>query len=1008
MKQPPPQLRKRASAPTGKPGQKSRSAAQSGLLKPLQLTGDAAAKLLESVLSMPLHAFYIFDHRRQQMLLGGPEIASLYGYTLEEIHALPEGWASLIHPDDRSAHDAMLRDFQSFEDDRVMAIKLRILRKTGEWEWVACNRRPHERDADGRMVSELGVVQIITRLVETTSALRDSEARYRTIFEQAADAIWIIDREGMICDANPQMCQRLGYTHEELVGMHVLETIPKERATRARQIIENARQSGGGTFKGIHQRKDGSQLPVEFSMSPLLDGRQIVIERDITERLLREDAARQRDMFYRSLFRNNSSGVARFDGHLRIIEVNPALARMLGMEPEVLVRRTVYDIIAPGGRRALDRMLNAMMSGQEYPSSVRLELHRADGNALHVHAAPTAFYHNTEQDRRNFHEGIVIFSDITEQRSAEAALKLSEERYARAMQGSSEGLWDWNIQTNEDYLSPVWKALLGYEPHELVNHHNTFVDLLHPDDLGRVDAAGRAHLEEHKPFDVELRLRTRDGEYRWFRSRGEAERDEEGRPTRMAGAISDITERKLAEEALRESESRYRLLADNTDDIVGLYTIKGVRLYISPSYFRKTGWCPDDYVAEDWRSRVHPDDVAVIQKANKAQATGKTTTIEHRTLCRDGSWLWLETRSKPLRGPDGKVHQLLVWSHDIHERKKVEEEYKRELEFNQALLNNTTALIVVLDGQGKIQHINQAVEKHFGYKLAEVRGLPAWAAGIMDAKESGRSKDRFLRLLSGQDNPSTEVRMRAKDGTWHTVDISSTATRKPDGSIDRIIVTGRDVTERNRLQNEVLKISEKEQARIGHDLHDGVGQTMTGLTSLLEALEADLEGQHKKDATRIRQLVQEAVQEVRRLSHGLSPAAVKNRGLAGALQLLAETVRKNFRTECTCDVDESLVLTDEEQQTHLYRISQEAINNALRHGKAQHVRLSLKREGENEAVLQIDDNGKGIKKTFSPQKAGIGMRVMEYRAHLINGDLQIKPLPRGVRVTCRFPLDPAG
>lgn len=975
-------------------------------MKALHLTGDGAEKLLENVLAMGHHAFYIFDYRKQQMVMGEQDLATLYGYTVEELHALPERWVSVIHPDDRSMHDAMLKELLACEDDRIMAMKVRIRCKSGEWEWVACNRRPYERDAEGNVISEMGVVQIITRMVETSAALRASEARYRMVFEQAADGIWIIDLNGVIRDANPAMCKRLGYERDELVGMHVLDTVPKERHGRAQQIVETTQRTGAGTFKGIHQRKDGSQLPVEFTMSPMLDGRQIVVERDITERLLREDAARQRDMFYRSLFRNNTSGVARFDAHMRIIEANPMLATMLDMPAETLVRKTLYDVIAPGGRRPLDRMLNAMVSGQEYPSSVRLELRCARGSVLHVHAAPTAFYHTQENGSRDFHEGIILLSDNTEQRNAEAALKVSEERYARAMRGSSEGLWDWNIQTSEDYLSPGWKALLGFAPDELENHHNTFVELVHPDDLPRVEAAGKAHLESRKPFDVELRLRTKSGEYRWFRSRGEAERDEEGRPTRMAGAISDITERKLAEEALRESEARYRLLADNTDDIVGLNDVSGGKIYISPSFFRKTGWTAEALtLAPEWRTRVHPDDLAKVEKARDANLAGETTTIEYRTLCSDGTWLWLETSCKPLLDPKGKVWRLLVWSHDIHARKQVEEEYKRELEFNQALLNNTSALIVVLDGEGRIQHINQAVEKHFGYLLSEVVGRQAWAAGIMDMKESDRSRERFQRLLSGQDNPSSEVRMRAKNGAWHTVDISSTATRKPDGSIDRVIVTGRDVTERNRLQNEVLKISEQEQARIGHDLHDGVGQTMTGLTSLLEALEADLSGQHKKDAARIRQLVQEAVQEVRRLSHGLSPAAVKNRGLSGALQLLAETVRTNFRTACTCEIEEGITLTDEEQQTHLYRIAQEAVNNALRHGGAKQVRLSLSRAGDNEAILQIEDNGKGMKKSMAKRSEGIGMRVMEYRAHLISGEVQIQPMTRGVRVTCRFPCE---
>ncbi len=969
----------------------------------LEQNAKTIEKLLQSMIAMPLHAFYLFDHRTRQIMFGEEELAALYGYTVAEIHALPHGLLDLVHPEDQPGHELLISELLKCEDDRITAMKLRMRHKDGHWEWIACNHRPYERDANGQVVSEIGVVQIITQAVEKTAALQESQARYRTIFEQAADAIWILNASLVIEEANPKMCEMLGYSHEELVGMTLLDTIPPERHERAKRIIQTTAISGGGTYKGIHRRKDGSLLPVEFSMNHLRDGRFMTVERDITERLQREETSRQRDMFYRSLFHNNTSGVARFDASTRLLEVNPKLREMLGEEYASLAARTLHDLIAPRSRKAFDRLINAMIKGEAYPSSLRLEIRCAQGRVLSVHAAPSAFYHShPESGKKEFHEGIIILSDITDQEQAEAALRESEARYARVMRGISDGLWDWNIKTQENYISPQWKALLGYADSDLSNHINTFIALLHPDDVPRVNAAVQAHVEKRVPYDIEFRLRTKAGDYRWFRSRGEAERDHRGRPTRMAGTITDITERWLAEEALRQSEERYRLLADNTDDIVTLINLNGEQLYLSTSYYRKTRWTAEELAHTDWHSRVHPADLAKVEAAIAASAKGEVSRIEHRTLCRDGTWIWLESCGKPIRDSNGQVERLLIWSHDVTERKKAEESYRRQFEFNRALVNHTSALIVVMDGRGRIRHINQAVERRFGYLLEEVMGLDAWTVGIMDAKETLRSRERFKKLLSGKDNPPSEVRMRTKSGEWRIIELSSTTTRKADGSVDRVIVTGTDVTDRNLLQQEVLKISEQEQARIGHDLHDGVGQTMTGIISLIDALESSLTGAVQRDARRIRELVQEAVLEVRRMSHGLSPAAVKNRGIGGALQLLAETVRTNYRTDCLCTIEEGISLSDEETQTHLFRIAQEAINNALRHGHPKQVSLSLRRLDSQECALQIEDNGKGLKKSKAPSQ-GIGMRVMNYRAHLIGGDLQIEPLSQGVRVTCTFP-----
>src|SRR5512140_2676436 len=141
---------------------------------------------------------------------------------------------------------------------------------------------------------------------------------------------------------------------------------------------------------------------------------------------------------------------------------------------------------------------------------------------------------------------VVMHLNITASKQAEIALRQSEARFQRAVAGANDGIWEWIPATGEDYLSPRWKQLLGYEDHELPNVQESFFDQIHPEDRALAQEAVRAHLEERKPFTVELRLRCKWGEYRWFSSRGQAEWDDQGRPLRVSGSISDITERKMA------------------------------------------------------------------------------------------------------------------------------------------------------------------------------------------------------------------------------------------------------------------------------------------------------------------------------------------------------------------------------------------------------------------------------------------------------------------------------
>ena len=144
--------------------------------------------------------------------------------------------------------------------------------------------------------------------------------------------------------------------------------------------------------------------------------------------------------------------------------------------------------------------------------------------------------------------------DVTTQRVREDALRASEERFALAVRGSSDGIWDWNVLTDEVYYSPRFKELLGYEEHEIEHAFAAFESRLHADDLAPVKLALREHFERHVPYNIEYRLRTKTGEYRWFRARGQALWDDAGRPTRMAGSISDATERRHALAAMQEAK----------------------------------------------------------------------------------------------------------------------------------------------------------------------------------------------------------------------------------------------------------------------------------------------------------------------------------------------------------------------------------------------------------------------------------------------------------------------
>lgn len=225
------------------------------------------------------------------------------------------------------------------------------------------------------------------------------------------------------------------------------------------------------------------------------------------------------------------------------------------------------------------------------------------------------------------------------------------------------------------------------------------------------------------------------------------------------------------------------------------------------------------------------------------------------------------------------------------------------------------------------------------------------------------------------------------------------------GRLLKLVGTIHDITERKQLEQQVLEVSENEQRRIGQDLHDDLCQHLTGIEFMSHALQHRLEDEGHREADLARQvadLVRGSINQTRGLARGLSPVQLESRGLAAALHDLAAHVQQVFHINCQLLADPGVEVRNVTVATHLYRIAQEAINNAIRHGKADRIDIEL-RSGLDFAQLRVRDNGGGFNPAGSAEAKGMGMRIMHYRAGMIGASLQVASgSPRGVMVECNF------
>jgi len=323
----------------------------------------------------------------------------------------------------------------------------------------------------------------------------------------------------------------------------------------------------------------------------------------------------------------------------------------------------------------------------------------------------------------------------------------------------------------------------------------------------------------------------------------------------------------------------------------------------------------------------------------------------------------------------------------------------------EAILETAADGIMTLSADGTIESFNPAAENIFGYSADEVIGDNIER---LVAPPHQRIVEQHLRDPGTPDRPRSlgvdrEMTGRRKDGTTFPMELSI---HEVDLN-DRVVFTGmaRDVSERRRLEREILEVSETERRRIGQDLHDGLGQMLTGIGLLSQDLARALdEEDHERadDMAEITEHVKKADQRARTLSHGLIPVDVEPNGLVEALRRLADEVEEPFDVECGFQEIGTVRIHDSTVTTHLYRIAQEAINNATRHADPDHIQIALASETEY-LQLRIADDGVGFE-AETPGEEGMGLRTMQYRARLIGGTLEIDSQPgEGTTVTCTLP-----
>jgi PAS domain S-box-containing protein len=398
-----------------------------------------------------------------------------------------------------------------------------------------------------------------------------------------------------------------------------------------------------------------------------------------------------------------------------------------------------------------------------------------------------------------------------------------------------------------------------------------------------------------------------------------------------------------------------------------------------------------------------------LQKLKK----GKRIKEQWRSITKDGSIVWIDVQTNPLTDDKGDPVAFIASAYNIQNLKNVEKKLVESKARANAILEATVDGIFTLDEEGYIQDCNAAATEIFGYSKSDLINKNFETLILFPLKEKESSLLCFFEkngLIDNNEDSYKEMLGRRKDKTLFPLELSMREVKKTGDRLFTVIIN--DITERRQLEQEILRISEKERKRMGQDLHDGLGQMLTGIGLISQNLANKLEAKGIEEASEvveISNLVKKADKYAKSLVHGMVHIDIEERGLKKALIQLSEQARKFFNINCCAKADDDLKITDAMTSLNLYRIAQEAISNAVKHGKADNIEIKLS-ANDDSLTLSVTDDGLGFSatqksKNGDSKSTGMGLSIMKYRADIMSGTLNVTEQQNKTHLTCTIPLN---
>lgn len=828
-------------------------------------------------------------------------------------------------------------------------------------------------------------------LLATQQELAKLNDQARDLYEFAPVGYLTLDREGQILETNQTAAMLLRVAHSQLSRSNFTNFVAKKSLAafadhrtqvfehRIRQTCELEMTKGDGTplsarLQSIAFRDDPDRDP-ENCRTALID---------ITDEKEAEQWRLQAERLERMVEELPTAAVFLDQG---VTHLNRAAESLTGYERIEIqsIDEWFAKLFGEGASQSRARYEELKERGFR-DRSQKVAIRRKDGRERIVQFA----HHRFENQE------IWLILDLTEHVEAEQGLR----RTQFTIDSSREAIFWVNPDGSFRFANQAATELSGYSNERLLKM--TVQDIA----LHMKPEAWKGwweNLRKEKSIQIERRFQSRKGKmfilelainYLEFR-------DEEF----CCVFARDISERKADELRLREGEERMRQLAEHTADVISLIQVNPPKfVYCSPAYESVFDRPLEDLYQDSkvWFDAVHPDDQERLVKVWENQHE-QEFTLEYRVVRPDGTVRTVRGRGFPVLDNDGNPYRVAGVTEDITERKQAELDQARFA----ALVESSPAGVIGLSLDGIIQQWNPAAEKLFGYEAHEVIGQSIRILAPAERQNEFSIVAKSIR--AGKAVHAFETLRYHRDGTPIEIVLTVSPILGANGQPIGMNSIVQDNRERIQLQKEVTAAAEEEQERIAKELHDGHGSILSGLQMRIRGLQKRCEKQEllaeAREIEAISKDLGDSITGLRNLIKGLHPLGSDSWQFIEAIRSL--TARAKATNQMTCRFigpknPDLVTLPDAATANHLFRIAQEAMHNALRHSDGSQLTIQLKSDREGEITLTITDNGKGL---AAPEpgktRSGLGLKTMEYRAHLIGAKLAItKRKSGGTRVLC--------